>query len=329
MKRRILMVLLCMALTSGLICGCGGKTSDSSNSSDSGKEETESKNPGDPIKISTLAETEGTSIGKLMVCALIANGYEVEDNTGTAANINVMREAVINGEVDLIFDYDGDAYWYLDDDAQAPSLDDFRTPGKGWEIIKAYDVEKNNITWLNPSQANNTFAIAVTNQFADENNIDDLHDFADYVNNGGEVKLITPAYWLDDDSNLPAIEKTYGFTLDREKQCQIVDGLNERMVAEGVDGVNCGLVFADQGSLLALDMRTIKDPEHAELIYAFCPVIANGTLEKYPEIEEILKPIFESLTDEDVISLNSQIQIDGKSGDDVANEYLKEKGYIK
>lgn len=321
MKKRIFASLLFAALLAGVISGCSKESSD--------EKEAESKNPGDPIKISTLAETEGTSIGKLMVCALIANGYEVEDNTGTAANINVMREAVINGEVDLIFDYDGDAYWYLDDDAQSPDLDDFRTPGKGWELIKAYDSEKNNITWLRPSKANNTFAIAVTNQFAEENNINDLHDFADYVNGGGEVKLITPSYWLDDDSNLPAIEKTYGFTLDREKQCQIADGLNEKMVAEGVDGVNCGLVFADQGSLLALDMRTIADPEHAELIYSFCPVIANETLEKYPEIEQILNPVFEALTDEDVIKLNSQIQIDGKSGDDAANEYLKEKGYIK
>lgn len=318
--KKVLSIMLVAALSLALLAGCGANNEEN--------DLVEVKNPGDPITISTIAETEGTSIGKLMVQALKANGYEVEDKTGTAANINVMREAVINGEVDMIFDYDGDAYWYLDDAAQAPSLDDFRVPGKGFKIIQEYDLANNNITWLNPSQANNTFAIAVTNEFAEANNLEDLNDFAEYVNAGGFVKLITPSYWIDDDSNLPAIEKEYGFTLDRETQCVLVDGLNEKMVADGVDGANCCLVFACQGSLQALDMRALKDPKNAELIYAFCPVIANETLEKYPEIAEILNPIFEGLSDEDVVDLNCRIQVDGKPGDEAASEYLKAKGFI-
>lgn len=84
-----------------------------------------------------------------------------------------------------------DAYWYLDDDQQNPSLDDFRQPEVGWQLINEYDQEHNGIVWLPPSQANNTFAIATTKAIAEETGIEDLHDFADYVNNGGEVKLIT------------------------------------------------------------------------------------------------------------------------------------------
>lgn len=320
-----LLVGLIIALVAICCCACAtGGNGEVSDDGQTGNSVQQDK----PISIATIAETEGTSIGQLMVQALIANGYQVDDQTGTAANINVMREAVINGEVDMIFDYDGDAYWYLDDDQQNPSLDDFRQPEVGWQLINEYDQEHNGIVWLPPSQANNTFAIATTKAIAEETGIEDLHDFADYVNNGGEVKLITPDYWLNDDSNLPAIEKTYGFTIDRDTQCIVVDGLNEKMVAEGVDGANFCLVFACQGSMNALDMVVIKDPLNAELRYCFCPVISQQTLEKYPEIETILTPIFEGLTDEDVRDLNEKIQVQGLPGDQVAIEYLQEKGFI-
>lgn len=321
-KERILSAALAGILSAFLIAGC------SSGSTENEAEKEEGKNQEAPIRIATIAETEGTSIGQLMVQTLIANGYEVDDQTGTAANIDVMREAVINGEVDMIFDYDGDAFWYLDDAKQQPSLDDFRQPEVGWQIINEYDQENNGIVWLQPSEANNTFAIATRKDVAEENGIEDMHDFAEYVNGGGEVKLITPDYWISGDTNLPAMEEIYGFELDRDSQCIIVDGLNEKMVAEGVDGANFCLVFADQGSLNALDMVAIQDPENAELRYSFCPVISQELLDKYPEIEELLMPVFKNLTDDDVRELNKKIQVDGLAGDQVAIEYLQEKGYI-
>jgi osmoprotectant transport system substrate-binding protein len=46
-------------------------------------------------------------------------------------------------------------------------------------------------------------------------------------------------------------------------------------------------------------------------------------------MEEILKPVFESLTDDVLRALNKQIAYEGKSGKDVAMSYLKEKGFIK
>ena len=39
-----------------------------------------------------------------MVQALIYNGYEVDDRTGASASVDVMRSALLNREVDLIWD---------------------------------------------------------------------------------------------------------------------------------------------------------------------------------------------------------------------------------
>ncbi len=52
-------------------------------------------------------------------------------------------------------------------------------------------------------------------------------------------------------------------------------------------------------------------------------------LEKHPDIETILKPIFESLNLVTLQTLNARIQVEGLDAKEVAREYLKEKGFLK
>ncbi|ATW27453.1 glycine betaine ABC transporter substrate-binding protein [Candidatus Formimonas warabiya] len=315
--------LVLLGLLSVLIlalAGCG-----SSESTGDANDQPKIKNAGDPISIATLSEVEGTSVGQLIVQALIHNGYEVEDKTGSAASVDVMRQAILNKEVDMIFDYDGDAVSYAD----FGDMDAFRQPGVGWKLIHDYDLEHNQLVWLEPSEANNTFIIATTKEFAAANNIKNMHDFARYVNEGGEVKLITPSYWIDGDQNLPGMEQLYGFKLDRNTQTIIAEGLNERMVAEGKDGANFCLVFANQGSLNELNMTVIDDPLNAELRYSYCPIIRQEVLDKYPEIADILNPIFKGITNDDARYLNEQVQVNGRPGPEVAIEYLTQKGFMQ
>lgn len=314
MQRKFLSVILTAILATGLLLtGCGNNGGDT----------TEAVNAGDPIRITTLSETEGTSVGQVLVQALIANGYEVTDNTGASASVDVMRQALLDGEVDMIWDYDGDAVSYFD-----TSWDPFYNYKEGWELIRDYDLDNNDVVWLEPSQANNNGLIACTREFAEANELEDMDDFAKYVNDGGEVILIAPDWWINGDFKLPLMEKAYGFEL-RDEQFIVVDGLNEKMVAEGVDGANFCLIFNNQGSLNELDMVAIKDNKNSVLRYSYCPVVSKATLDKYPEIESILNPIFSNLTDEDVRWLNEQVQIAGRPGSEVAIEFLQSKGYIE
>ena len=51
-------------------------------------------------------------------------------------------------------------------------------------------------------------------------------------------------------------------------------------------------------------------------------------LEKYPEIRDIVEPIIKEVTDEDARWLAEQVEVEGRSGADVAIEYLTEHGWI-
>lgn len=64
-------------------------------------------------------------------------------------------------------------------------------------------------------------------------------------------------------------------------------------------------------------------------VYLPAPVIRGEVLKVYPEIEETLKPFFESLTLEVLQKLNSQVAYDGRDAAVVADEYLKANGFLK
>ena len=92
MKKRIISLLMVALMACSVFIGCGQETdetkTETTNAEETNAEETnavEVVNEGDPIRITTLSELEGTSIGQVMVQALIANGFEVEDKTGSSA----------------------------------------------------------------------------------------------------------------------------------------------------------------------------------------------------------------------------------------------------
>ena len=68
-------------------------------------------------------------------------------------------------------------------------------------------------------------------------------------------------------------------------------------------------------SLELLEKMRIRNPEEV--------------LEKYPDIQEILDKVFKSITLEEMIKMNAELQVNGKSGQEIAENYLLSKGLIK
>jgi osmoprotectant transport system substrate-binding protein len=64
-------------------------------------------------------------------------------------------------------------------------------------------------------------------------------------------------------------------------------------------------------------------------VYAPTPIIREAVLQANPKIQEILTPIFQSLTADELRKLNAKIQVDGEPAKSVAEAYLKEKGFLK
>lgn len=283
-------------------------------------------NKGDPIKVSTMNDTEGEILGRMMVIALRNAGYEVEDNTfGYVGTVNG-RTALLEGETDIYMDYTGRGLSLIKD----VDINLFRDLEEAWVTVSTWDKEHNNLIWLRYAPINNTNAIAVNKDFSEKNNIKTMKDFAQYINNGGKLKLMAQDYWVTLSTGLPGLEKIYGFKLDKSQYVVTESGANnEQLLHEGTDGVNASMVYSTSGLCYAYNQVILEDPEHVSPVYSPAPIIRADILKKYPDIANILNAVFESISQEEMIKMNAEVQVDGKSGMDVALAHLKKENLVK
>lgn len=322
MKKKILSIFLVLSMCLGVLVGCESKKGDSKN--DGELKKVEIKNEGDPIKLATMGDEEGKILGSMMVQVLEANGYEVENLVGTFHNTTIIRESLLQKQVDLTMDYTGRGLMFIEnvDEVKFHELD------TAFEACKEEDA-KNDIEWLCYAPFNNTDGIAVKKEWAEKNKIETMKDFGEYVSKGGEMKVaIADAYVVQAPTCLPGWEKEYGFKL---KENQIIIGATEpkKMVADNVDGVLACHTYTTSGLIESLGLKVIEDTNMVSPVYSPAPLASKEIMEKYPEIKDIVKPIFDSLDEEKMISLNSKLEKEGVSESDIAKEYLVKIGLLK
>lgn len=281
-------------------------------------------NPGDPIIVSTMNDTEGEIFGRMMVLALRDAGYEVTDNTfGYTGTVNG-RTALLQGETDIYLDYTGRGLRLI----KGVDKNLYNDMATAYESVSAWDKENNKLIWLHYAPFNNTDAVAVTREFSEKHNVKTWEDYARYINDGGEVKMSVHNYWVTLATGLPGMENAYGFKL-KENQ-YIVDLSNaEQMLVQGTDGLNAANVYSSSGLIKVFDLVVLEDPKKVSPVYSPCPIIREERLNKYPGIADVLNKVFDSITLEEQIDMNAKVQADGLSGEEVAREYLQSKGLLR
>ena len=275
-----------------------------------------------PVTIGTFIDSEGAVLGKMMVMLLEQEGYEIIDKTefGTP---DILRKALLAGEVNLVLDYTGSGQYYHD----VEDTDIWSDAREGYLLTKKLDEEENNIIWLEPANANNTEALAVRREFSEANNIKNMEDFARYVNEGGTVKLICSASFAENIKGLRGFEEAYNFHLSADQLIVLASGNTAEMLkalVEKTNGVNVSLVYGTDGALDKMDLVVLDDPKSIPPVYLPAPVLQGALYEKYPEIEKPLNRLFQSLNEDNLRQLNSKVAYDGMAAETVAREYLEE-----
>jgi len=274
----------------------------------------------DPVVVSSKIDTEGAVLGQMILQSLEDAGIPVE-NRLQLGGTSIVRNAIKAGEIDLYPEYTGNAAFFHD---QA-DRDIWKDADKAYEQAARLDREAHNIIWLTPAQANNTWAMSVRGDLAREHNLNTLEDLARYINNGGTFKFAASAEFVESASALPAFQEAYGFKLDSD-QLLILSGGNTaatlRAAALNNNDVNGAMTYGTDGGLNALDLKVMEDTLGVQPVYQPAPIVRAEVLEAYPEIREVLEPIFESLDLEMLQRLNGQVAVNGVPASKVARDYL-------
>jgi osmoprotectant transport system substrate-binding protein len=280
-----------------------------------------------PVRVGSKIDTEGKLLGNIMVLALEANGIKTE-NKVSLGNTKIVRTALVAGEIDIYPEYTGNGAFMLGAE-KSPAWKDLRA---GYELAKKMDFEKNKIVWLEPANANNTWAIAIRKDLATANQLRNMDDVGRYIAKGGTFKLAASAEFMERTDAMPAFQTAYGFKLRADQALVLAGGdtaATIKAAAEKTSGVNAAMAYGTDGPLAALGLVVMEDPKGVQPVYAPAPLVREEVLKRHPAIATILAPIFKSLDTPTLQMLNARIQLEGQDPRKVASGYLQSKGFLK
>ncbi|MDQ0324930.1 osmoprotectant transport system substrate-binding protein [Rhodopseudomonas julia] len=278
------------------------------------------------VVVSSKIDTEGGVIGNIILEVLNDAGIETENRLQLGAT-PVVRKAITAGEIDIYPEYTGNAAFFFNR-ADEPVWTDAE---KAYDMAKKLDGEENDIVWLTPAPANNTWAVALRSDVAEENGITTFSDFGKWVKDGGDVKLVASSEFVNSAAALPAFQKAYDFKLNSDQLIVLSGGdtaATIRAAARETNGANAAMVYGTDGAIQAAGLQVLEDDKGVQPVYQPTAIIRKPVLDEHPEIADLLKPVFEALTLETLQKLNGQVQVEGQPAADVAHEFLVSHDFI-
>ena len=266
--------------------------------------------------------TEQLLLPELAGILLEQAGFDVTLKTGVGSVI--ARKSLENAQFDLYYEYTGTAYtlYYKQKDTKIMTV-----PEKVYDWVKKADSEKG-LVWLDPVKFNNTYTLMMRKAEAEKLGIKSISDLGVYVTKNPDklIFALGAEFWERPDG-FKGIMKMYNFKIPAKQVKKMSVGLTYQALKEGL--VNSAMGFATDGRIAAFDFVNLVDDKFFFPVYNPVPVLRKEILDKYPEIQGILKPIADNLTTEEMQQLNKAVDVDHKPVHDVAMDWLKSKNLIK
>ncbi len=261
--------------------------------------------------------TEQQIMAAMTAQLLKAKGYTVDVKAGMGSA--VLRQAQESGQIDVYWEYTGTSLITYNKFTDKLSADDNYKKGKELDAAKG-------LVWLNPSKANNTYSLAMNSDDAKKHGIVSISDLAKKVKDGTKLNFASNAEFYARPDGLKPLEQSYGFEFARDNVKRMDTGLVYQALKE--KQVDVGLVFATDGRIPAFNFVVLKDDKAFFPAYAMTPVVRKQVLDANPKLADILNSLSAKLDDATMARLNSSVDVDKKTVEDVAQTFLKQQGLI-
>ncbi|MCG6845383.1 MULTISPECIES: glycine betaine ABC transporter substrate-binding protein [Fusobacterium] len=268
------------------------------------------------INIATKPMTEGYILGQ-MLTELIEQDTDLKVNitNGVGGGTSNIHPAIVKGEFDLYPEYTGTSW------EAVLKKEASYNESKFDELQKEYK-EKYNLEYVNLYGFNNTYGLAVNKDIAKKYNLKTYSDLAKVSNNlifGAEYDF------FEREDGYKELQKVYNMNF--KKQIDMDIGLKYQAMKD--KKIDVMVIFTTDGQLAISDVVVLEDDKKMYPSYRAGTVIRSEILSEYPELKPVLEKLNNILDDKTMADLNYQVESEGKKPEDVAREYLQEKGLLE
>lgn len=245
--------------------------------------------------------------------------HEVEMTEDLPASPQVMS-AIDQEELDFATLYSGEVYNnHFDEEQVEYSTDGEKTLEQAQELFGAeYDIK-----WYDSIGFRNQYSIAIKNDFAEENNIETMSDLEPYAS---DLVLGTDNSWIERaNDGYDAYQETYGYSFAD------ANGMDVALMYEGINSGELDAVtaYTVDPQILEYDLQVLEDDEQFFPPYDASIVARNDVVDAYPKVGEALDSIIGMISTEEMMELMHEVDINERSTEEVAKEFLQEKGLLE
>ncbi|GKX49827.1 glycine betaine ABC transporter substrate-binding protein [Budvicia aquatica] len=276
-----------------------------------------------PLVLASKNFTEQHILSAMTVQYLNEKGIAVTPKTDLASTI--MRNAMLNKQVDLAWEYTGTSLIVYNRITEPMSVD------ATYAKVKELDA-KQGIVWLEPAKMNNTYAFAMQRQRAEKENI---HTLSQLVARITEIQQTDAKHnWMigfdpefvNRSDGLKPMQGVYKIHLERPQIRQMDPGLVYNAIRDGF--VDVGLVYATDGRIKGFDLEVLEDDKGFFPSYAVTPIVRKEVLDSTPGLADALNTLSRLLDNDAISTLNAKVDIEHQSAEQVANQFLKDHGLL-
>lgn len=275
------------------------------------------KNETKSVVIASKPMTEQYILAEILT-QLIENDTDikVEQKLGIGGGTSNIHPAMEKGEIDIYPEYTGTGWLFV------LKQDLINDPIKLYEEVKAAYLREYNIKWLALYGFNDTYALVINKDIADENNIVTYSDLAKYSEN---LTLGAEYDFYEREDGYDGLNSTYNFNFGKTVELDI--GLKYNAInSNNVDVINA---FSTDAMLENSNLTVLVDDKNFFPSYFATTLVREETLEKYPELEDVLNKLDGTISNEKMIQMNYEVELEKKDPKVVAKEFLVDQGLIK
>ncbi|HEM4571368.1 TPA: ABC transporter permease/substrate-binding protein [Streptococcus suis] len=258
---------------------------------------------------------------------ILINMYKllIEDRTDIKVEIkpnfgktSFLYEALKSGSIDIYPEYTGTITSTL---LKNSSMDLSTNSDEVYTYAKEAILEQDGLVYLAPMAFQNTYALAVTEDYAQKNGIEKISDLAKAQQTA--VAGFSLEFNDREDGNI-GLKNLYNLQLN-------VKTMEPALRYEAIKNGDVQIVeaFSTDSKVVTYKLKILEDDKQLFPPYQAAPLLSKETLEKYPELEQVLGVLAGNISTEEMTQMNYAVDVEGKSAEQVAREYLEQEGLLK
>jgi len=262
------------------------------------------------IRVGAKNFTEQEVLGEI-IAQLIERrpGFEVERRFGLGGT-DVCHAALRKGQIHVYAEYTGTALINI------LKLDGIRNETAAFRAVAGTYRDRFDLEWLPPIGFNNTYAIAVRAEQAEEMGWLTISDLA-RASSG--LRAGFTAEFAERPDGYPGLKNAYG--LGFTKMLDLDPGLMYQALAEGQVDVICA--FATDGRIAEYNLLTLRDDRSFFPPYDAAPVLRAEILRAHPELRDVLAAMAGTISDEEMRRMNRAVDVLSQDPATVARQWIR------